>query len=86
MVKSYHRRVFGGKEAPWIGIDQGKGALYDGSIKMSLNATYKTTAVVSRDGQARVEIVLDGGVNSGANVGAFVVLSVGREIFVERYE
>ena len=54
--KTYHRRVFGGKDATWDGIDQGKGALHEDSIGMSLNATFDDNLFKTRDGQEQERI------------------------------
>lgn len=49
--KTYHRRVFGGKDAQWNGIDYGKGTMHPNAIGMSLNVTYDDNLFKVRDGQ-----------------------------------
>lgn len=86
MVKTYHRRVFGGKDTPWIGIDQGKGALVDGSVRMSLNATYDEDVMKQRDGQAVEASSFYSGIHTGKNTGTAVVFGSGVEVFAEEIE
>ena len=82
--KTYHRRVFGGKDAAWRGIDQGKGAMHDGAIGMSLNATFDDNLFKTRDGQTEDTMDLDGSVLSASNTNNMVVINAGTDIFVEQ--
>lgn len=54
--KTYHRRVFGGKDAQWKGINHGEGTMLPGAIGMSLNVTYDDNLFKTRDGQVREAI------------------------------
>lgn len=54
MNKTYHARVFGGKEAQWSGIDQSKGVLYPRAVNMSLNSVFDDNIFKSRSGQTEV--------------------------------
>ena len=80
--KTYHRRVFGGKDAEWNGITQGKGELYPNSLHMSLNAVYDDNIFKTRDGQELDETdIFSGAILSGADSGTFVSISAGTEVF-----
>ena len=82
--KTYHRRVFGGKDAQWRGIDQGKGTMHDGAIGMSLNATFDDNLFKTRDGQETVTMDLSGSVLSAANTNNMVAINAGTDLFVEQ--
>jgi len=82
--KTYHRRVFGGKDAQWNGIDQGKARLHEGSIGMSLNATYDDNLFKTRDGQVADTMEIDGSVLSASNTNNMVIINAGTDIFVEQ--
>lgn len=80
--KTYHARVFGGKDAEWRGITQGKAPLYSGSLQMSLNAVYDDNIFKSRIGQAEDERdTYSGPILSGADTGSLVAVSAGAEVF-----
>ena len=83
--KTYHRRVFGGKDAQWRGIDQGKGAMHEGAIGMSLNATFDDNLFKTRDGQAEDTTVdPSGSVLSAVNTNNMVAINAGTDLFVEQ--
>lgn len=54
MNKTYHARVFGGREAVWKGIDQGKHPLYPNTVNMAMNATFSEDVFRARSGQVKV--------------------------------
>lgn len=52
MSKTYSKRVFSGKDVPFVGIADGHGALFRGnSVEFSLNLVYHTVMKM-RDGQS----------------------------------
>ena len=81
--KTYHRRVFGGKEVPWRGIDQGKAPFTDGALQMALNASFDESVFKLRDGQESATQFGEGIIYSGHNSGMFVTVISGEEVFAE---
>ena len=81
--KTYQRRVFGGKEVPWRGIDQGKGSLTNGALQMALNANFDESTFKIREGQVSDTQFGAGKIYSGHNSGLFVTVASGEEIFAE---
>jgi len=83
MVKTYHARIFGGKNADWRGIDQSKGHFYPGALEMALNATFSENIFKVREGQEKEAALGQGSVLTGVNTGAYVLVMQGEEIFAE---
>jgi hypothetical protein len=83
VVKTYSRRVFGGKDAVWIGIDQGKHPLYPSALEMSMNAIYDENVFKSRPGATGVVFNNYAGVLSASRSDNFIAISSGLEVFAE---
>lgn len=86
VAKTYSKNIFGGKDAVWNGIDQGKHPLYPSALNMSLNAIYDNNVFKSRDGQSRTSFDAAAGVLSGVNTINCVVIAAGTELFAEEIE
>jgi len=83
MVKTYHKRVFGGKDADWRGIDQSKCAFYTGALEMSLNAVYDDFVFKPRVGQVKVTQYSSGAVLSGKKTLSQVIVNAGTDLYSE---
>lgn len=83
MVKTYNRRVFGGKDATWNGIDQGKHPLYPSALNMALNAIFDDNVFKVRNGQQKAEDQFSFGILSGTSTTNYAVVSSGFEVFAK---
>jgi len=83
MNKTYHRRVFGGKDATFDGIDQGKGLLVPGALEMSLNATFDDNVFKTRAGQVSVDSGTTGVILCAKHTAGYVTIMAGTDLFVE---
>ncbi len=81
--KTYSKRIFGGKDANWIGIDQGKHPLYPSALEMSLNALYDDNVFKSREGSKRESFANVSGFLNGSRSDNFIVIGSGCEVFAE---
>jgi hypothetical protein len=81
--KTYHRRVFGGKDASWNGIDQGKGRLLPDALEMSLNATFDDNVFKTRLGQVSVDSGTTGVILCAKHTAGYVTIMAGTDLFVE---
>lgn len=85
--KTYMRRVFGGAEKEWNGIDQGKGPLYRGrGVEMALNATFDNNVFAIRDGAEYVYFLGDGVIHNGIISKNEVVLCFGTNVAAGLYD
>ena len=82
--KTYHRRVFGGKDAEWRGIDQGKGALHEQALSMAMNVTFTDNVFKTRDGQSIQAMDISGSILSAKNTNNMVVVNAGTDLFAEK--
>jgi len=83
MRKTYHRRVFGGKDATFRGIDQGKGSLYPDALEMSLNATFDDNVFKTRLGQVSIDSGTTGVILCAKHTAGYVTIMAGTDLFVE---
>ena len=81
--KTYHRRVFGGKDATWDGIDQGRGDLSQTSVNMALNVTFDDNLFKTRDGQVEGDLTVTGSVHSAINTQNMVAVVAGTDLYLE---
>ncbi len=81
--KTYHRRVFGGKDATWDGIDQGRGDLSQTSVNMALNVTFDDNLFKTRDGQVEDDLTVTGSVHSAINTQNMVAVVAGTDLYLE---
>ena len=80
--KIYSKRVFSGKEVPFIGISEGHGPLFRGnSVEFSVNLRYKG-AIQSREGGILTGENYDGTIHVGA-FGLIRAICEGRSIRAE---
>ena len=85
--KTYHRRVFGGKDAVWLGMDQGKGLLYRGNtVRFSLNATFEENTFRPREGQTASAESYEGSLHTGRELLNTVVVGAGTDFYVTEKE
>ena len=83
MNKTYHRRVFGGKDAAFKGIDQGKGSVVPGALEMALNATFDDNVFKTRLGQGIVDSGTTGVIRCARHTIGFVTIMAGTSLIVE---
>jgi len=83
MNKTYHARVFGGRNAEFRGIDQGKGALHTDALEMSLNATFNDNVFKTRLGQVSVDSGTTGVILCAKHTAGYVTIMSGTDLFVE---
>jgi len=81
--KTYHRRVFGGKDAKWDGIDQGKADLYPDTVNMALNVTFNDNLFKTREGQGVDDLEVTGSIHSAINTQNTVAVCAGTDIYAE---
>jgi len=81
--KTYHRRVFGGKDAIWEGMDQGKGLLFRGNtVRFSLNAVFDENTFRQRMGQEAVAQSYEGSLHTGHELLNSVAVGAGTDFYV----
>ena len=80
--KTYRKTVFAGKEVPFIGLDQGKGMLYQGlSANKCFNGFYEDVFAL-REGQDK-ETTYNGSVNSAGLEHSAFYLQEGSNFWIE---
>jgi hypothetical protein len=86
MNKTYHARVFGGKDSSWNGVDQGKHPLYPSALNMATNAVFDDNVFKVRDGQTKTTDEVSGEVITGTNTGTMITIGSGTDLFVGEIE